>query len=111
MILVVEVELTVFGGEAFVVTLAPVGEETTAVVLVIDEPAVEIGLVVGVEDVEVDIILRYCSCVASMMLKEGALSFGCGCIDSEEHEIKLVIEEQAELGAPIAAVDRYFPHV
>ena len=75
MSLVVEVELTVFGGEAFVVALAAVGEdaavgeETTAVVLVIDELAVEIGFVVGVEDVEVDIILPYWSCVASVMLK------------------------------------------
>ncbi len=44
MSLVVEVELTVFGGEAFVVALAHVDEETTAVVLVINELAVEIGL-------------------------------------------------------------------
>jgi hypothetical protein len=48
MSLVGEVELTVFGGEAFVVALVPVGEEITAVVLVIDELAVEIDLVVGV---------------------------------------------------------------
>jgi len=82
--------------KAFVVALAPVGEETTAVVLVIDELAVEIGLVVKFEDVEVDIILPYWSCVASVMLKECALSFGCGCIDSEVHGIKLVIEGQVE---------------
>jgi hypothetical protein len=34
------------------------------------------------------------------MLKECGLSFACGCIDSEENEIKLVIEGQVELGAP-----------
>jgi hypothetical protein len=69
MSLVVQVELTVFGGKVFVVALAPAGEGIRAVVLVIDELFVEIGLVVEVENVEVDIALPYWSTVTSVMLK------------------------------------------
>ena len=67
--LVVQVELTEFVGKAFVAALAPASESATAVILVIDELVVEIGLVVEVENVEVDIAFPYWSTVASVMLK------------------------------------------
>lgn len=40
-----------------------------------------------------------------------ALCLGSACIDLEEYEIELIIEGQLELGAPVAAVDCYFPPV
>lgn len=75
MSLVVQVELTEFVGKAFVVALAPASEGVTAVVLFINELVVEIGLVIEVENIEVDIAFLYSSTVASVILKNVWICF------------------------------------